>query len=263
MRKPIIGSGWKMNKTIPESVKYVKRLLSLVRDVEDVEIFILPPFTSLSTVAKMVQGTNVNFGAQNMHWEDSGAYTGEISPLMLKDIGCKYVEIGHSERRAYFGETDETVNKKVKAALKHGFTPIVCIGEKLEERRSGLTEDVVRRQVDIGLGGLHERDITKILIAYEPVWAIGVGGTPATPAQADEVHKFLRKLITDRYGEDTASDSSIVYGGSVNPENTVELIRAPDVDGLFIGRASWDADSFSLMIHRVQEVYRAPSRASI
>jgi len=208
---------------------------------------ICPPFTNLTEVAKIVQGTNIGLSAQNIYWEDSGAYTGEISSPMLKELGCQYVIIGHSERRAYFGETNETVNKKIKAALAHNLTPIVCVGEVLEQRENGKTFDVVKDHVFRALEGILEADAKKIIIAYEPVWAIGTGKT-ATPEQAQEVHAFIRGLLKELYNEEVASAIRIQYGGSVKPDNAKDLLAKEDIDGALVGGASLKIDSFVKII---------------
>jgi triosephosphate isomerase len=247
MRKPIIAGNWKMNKTVGEARELVTALKGKVADVTDVEIVVGPTFTVLMAVAEVIKGSNIKLAAQDMYWEESGAFTGEISPLMVKDVGCHYVIIGHSERRAYFSETNETVNKKVKAAHAHSLMPIVCVGEKLEERESGVTKDVVKDHVVNGLAGLTEKQMLKTVIAYEPVWAIGTGKT-ATPDQAQEVHKFIRELLADLYSSSVAEAVRIQYGGSVKPNNVAELMAKPDIDGGLIGGASLDADSFTQIV---------------
>jgi len=247
MRKPIIAGNWKMNKTVGEARELVTALKDKVADVTDVEIVVGPTFTALMAVAEVIKGSNIKLAAQNMYWEESGAFTGEISPLMLKDVGCQYVIIGHSERRAYFSETNEMVNKRVKAAHAHSLMPIVCVGEKLEERESGIMKDVVKDHVVKGLAGLTEEQMLKTVIAYEPVWAIGTGKT-ATPDQAQEVHKFIRELLADIYSSSVAEAIRIQYGGSVKPTNVAELMAKPDIDGGLIGGASLDADSFTQIV---------------
>lgn len=247
MRKPIIAGNWKMNKTVGEACELVTALKGKVADVTDVEIVVGPTFTALLAVAEVIKGSNIKLAAQNMYWEESGAFTGEISPLMLKDVGCQYVIIGHSERRAYFSETNEMVNKRVKAAHAHSINPIVCVGEKLEERESGITKDVIKDHVVNGLAGITEEQMLKTVIAYEPVWAIGTGKT-ATPDQAQEVHKFIRELLAELYSSPVAEAIRIQYGGSVKPSNVAELMAQPDIDGGLIGGASLDADSFTQII---------------
>ncbi len=247
MRKPIIAGNWKMNKTVGEARELVNALKGKVANVTDVEIVVGPVFTVLSEVAKVIKGTRIKLAAQDMYWEAEGAFTGEISPLMLKDVGCEYVIIGHSERRTYFSETNETVNKKVKAAHAHSLKPIVCVGERLEQRESGITKDVIKDHVVNGLAGITKDQILNTVIAYEPVWAIGTGKT-ATPEQAQEVHEFIRGLLTEIYSSDVAEAVRIAYGGSVKPGNIAELMAQPDIDGGLIGGASLDADSFAQIV---------------
>ena len=247
MRKPIIAGNWKMNKTVGEARELVTALKGKVAGVTDVDIVVGPVFTALAAVAEIIKGTNIKLAAQDMYWEESGAFTGEISPVMLKDVGCDYVIIGHSERRAYFSETNETVNNKVKAAHEYSLKPIVCVGEKLEERESGITKDVVKDHVINGLAGLTEEQMLNTVIAYEPVWAIGTGKT-ATPEQAQEVHAFIRELLAETYSSAVAEAVQIQYGGSVKPNNVAELMAQPDIDGGLIGGASLDADSFTQLV---------------
>jgi len=247
MRRPIIAGNWKMNKTIGDAVELVEALKSEVANVTDVDIVVAPPSTALAAVAEVIENTNIALAAQNMYWEESGAFTGEISPIMLKDVGCEYAIIGHSERRSYFAETNETVNNKVKAAHNYGLTPIICVGEKLEERESNTTEDVIKKQIVNGLAGLSEENMLTTVVAYEPLWAIGTGKT-ATPDQAQEVHAFIRGLLADIYSCETAEKVRIQYGGSVKPTNIAELITQPDVDGALVGGASLQADSFAQII---------------
>ena len=246
MRKPIIAGNWKMNKTVGEAVSLVKELRELVADVSDREIIVCPPFTALSSVKAELATSNVKVGAQNIYFEEKGAFTGEISPLMLKEL-CSHVIIGHSERRAYFNETNKTVNKRIKIALKNDLTPIVCVGEKLEEREAGKMKDVVKDHVENGLAGLSKEEMLKVVIAYEPVWAIGTGKT-ATPEQAEEVHVFIRELLNEMFGQ-TSEKIRILYGGSVKPANIKELMAKENIDGGLIGGASLDAKSFSDIVH--------------
>jgi len=243
VRKPIIGGNWKMNKTSMEAENLVRKLILELNSYEDVETVVFPPFPYLQKVKTLLQGTGIAVGAQNMFWEEKGAYTGEVSPLMLVDVGCRYVILGHSERREYFGETDEKVNRKIKAALKFGLRPLVCIGEKLEERKKGLAEKVVESQLRGSLSGLNPSQISQIVIAYEPVWAIGTGET-ATPQQAQKMHKFIREILERICGEKIAQSVRIQYGGSVRPDNIRELMDQPDIDGALVGGASLDAISF-------------------
>ncbi|MBN1864379.1 MAG: triose-phosphate isomerase, partial [Victivallales bacterium] len=235
-KKVIIAGNWKMNKTASEARDFVEAFKPLVKDVEpgDVSVVVCPPFTGLSEAVKAAAGSNVKVGAQNIHWEKSGAFTGEISGAMLKELGVEYVIIGHSERRQYFGETDETVNKRLKAALDCGLVPIVCIGELLEERESNKTEKVLDRQLRAGLAGMTTEQMEKTVVAYEPVWAIGTGKT-ATPDMAQDTHAFIRSVITDMFGAAAGASVCILYGGSMNPSNSGDLIRREDVDGGLVG----------------------------
>jgi triosephosphate isomerase len=246
MRTPLMAGNWKMNKTIGESAAMVKALKPLIADVKDVEVLICPVFTSLYAVSQEIKDSNIKLGAQNLFWEAKGAFTGEISPSMVKDAGCSYVIIGHSERRQYFGETDETVNKKTKAAFEAGLVPVVCVGETLKEREDNDTFKVIEKQVRDGLAGLSAQQAETLVIAYEPVWAIGTGKT-ATPDQAQEVHAFIRKLYAQIY-KDAAEKVRILYGGSVNPKNVSDLMKQPDIDGGLVGGASLEADSFSQLV---------------
>jgi triosephosphate isomerase len=232
-----------MNKTAAEARELVTELLPGLSALDKIDRVLCPPFTDLWTVAELIDGTDLDLGAQNMYWEVSGAYTGEIAPNMLAEI-CQYVIIGHSERRQYFGETDETVNKKIKAALAHGLTPIVCIGESLEENQSGLTADVVAKQVRGGLADLTSEEGAKLVIAYEPIWAIGTG-LAATPEDANVIHKdVVRKSLADMLGDDVAESIRILYGGSVKPDNAEAFFSQSDIDGALVGGASLKADSF-------------------
>ena len=245
MRKIIVAGNWKMNKTSAEAVEIILKLNELIADVKGVEVIIGPPFTALSE-AKKAAG-KVKVAAQNMHWEEKGAFTGEISPIMLTDLGIDYVILGHSERRAYFGETNEIINKKIKSALAHGLNPILCVGEKLEDRENGNTENVVEDHVKGGLDGISKAEMTRIVIAYEPVWAIGTGKT-ATPEQAEEVHAFIRKLLTEMYDAEIARNTPILYGGSVKPANSKALFSKENIDGGLVGGASLKADDFSIIV---------------
>lgn len=251
--KPFIAGNWKMHKTIPEAVEMVKALKEESPQLTDAELVVIPPYTMLSEVKKVIEGSTIQLGAQNIFWEEKGAFTGEVSPPMLKDAGCQYVTIGHSERRQYFGETNETVNKKIKAALAHELTPIMCIGESLEEREKGNTMDKVETQINSGLEGLGKDEIRRIVIAYEPIWAIGTGVT-ATPSQAEEVHSFIRKKLTEKYGNEIASYAIILYGGSVKPANTYSILKENNINGALVGGASLEADSF---IQITKEAIRA------
>lgn len=246
MRKPIIAGNWKMHKTVGESAALVQELIGLVQDVKDVEIVVCPVFTSLGAVREKLRNTNIKLGAQNMHWEKQGAFTGEISPEMLKDIGCDYVIIGHSERRQYFAETDETVNRKIKAAFAYGLTPIMCVGETLEQRQKGDTERVIATQVKADLAGISAQEAAGMVIAYEPIWAIGTG-VNASAEDANAVCTFIRNLVREMFGQQAAESIRIQYGGSVKPENAAELMAKSDIDGALVGGASLKA-SFSEIV---------------
>ncbi|RKU27414.1 triose-phosphate isomerase [Candidatus Poribacteria bacterium] len=247
MRTPIIAGNWKLNKTVSEAVSLTIDLIKLVDKISDVEIVIAPVFTALSDVHDAINGSNIQLAAQDVYWEDSGAFTGEVSAPMLKDVGCDYVIIGHSERRQYFAETNESVNQKVKAALSHDLKPIICVGELLEEREAGKTESVIEDHVKGAIVDLSVSEMESCVIAYEPVWAIGTGKT-ATPDQAQEVHNFIRNILEDCYSDKLASQIRIQYGGSVKPENAEELMSQPDVDGALVGGASLDAESFAEIV---------------
>jgi triosephosphate isomerase len=246
-RIPCIAGNWKMHKTVEEAVETATRLKEAVEAVSGRDIGIAPPFVSLAPVAEVIKGSNISLMAQNVFWEDEGAYTGEISPTMLKSAGCKCAIIGHSERRQYFGETNETVNKKINKCLQAGLTAIVCIGESLEERESGKTFSVLETQVSEGFAGLSPDQMEKIVLAYEPVWAIGTGKT-ATPSQAQEAHTFIRSKIGERFSSTIAGKIRILYGGSVKPGNIDELMAEEDVDGALVGGASLDAESFARIV---------------
>ncbi len=247
-RKSIIAGNWKMNKNTAEARELAVKLAPLVAGVKDREIVLVPTFTALQTVAEAIKGTNMTLAAQNLHWEDKGAFTGEISAEMLLDLGCKYVIIGHSERRQYFGETDETVNKKVMQALRKGLMPIICVGETLTEREAGKLQDVIGRQVTDGLKNVNADDMKKVVIAYEPVWAIGTGKT-ATPEQAEEVHALIRRVVKMLYTDDIVERLRIQYGGSVTPENVSALMAKPDIDGALVGGASLKPESFAALVN--------------
>lgn len=247
MRKPIIAGNWKMNKTAGETKKLINELLPLVKDVSDVDIVVCPPFVNIETAAAALAGTNIGLGVQNMYYEESGAYTGEIAPGMLLEFGVKYVIIGHSERRQYFGETDESVNKKAKAALKFGLTPIICVGEKLEEREAGITNEVVCRQTKLALLGLAPSEAAGVVIAYEPIWAIGTGKT-ATADDANDTIAAIRNAVKEAFSGDVAEKVRIQYGGSMKPSNAAELMAKPEIDGGLIGGAALKAEDFSQIV---------------
>ncbi|MFA6715475.1 MAG: triose-phosphate isomerase [Victivallaceae bacterium] len=245
-RKIIIAGNWKMNKTMAEAKALVEELKGLVTDVSAAEIVVCPPFTALNTVIEAAAGSNIKVGAQNVHWAESGAFTGEISAAMLKEAGAEYVIIGHSERRQYFGETDATVNQRLKAALAAGLKPIVCIGETLEEREQGMTEKVLLTQLEGGLAGVGSGDMAGIVIAYEPVWAIGTGKT-ATPEMAEETHRYIRCTLKSLFDE-VAEDVVIQYGGSMKAANSGQLVAQKNIDGGLIGGAALEAESFAALI---------------
>ncbi len=248
MRRKIIAGNWKMNKDVNETKELIKGLLKELQNIKQkCDVILCPPFTSLSEAGKLLENTAVKLGAQNMYFEESGAYTGEISASMILSAGCEYVILGHSERRTIFKESDETINKKIKQALKAGLKPIFCIGETLEQRESNQTNDIIKKQVTGGLKDLTDHDLEKMIIAYEPVWAIGTGKN-ATPEQAEEVHKFIRNLIKENFSDKTAENIVIQYGGSVKPDNASELLSQPDIDGALVGGASLKADSFTGII---------------
>jgi triosephosphate isomerase len=246
-RKPLIAGNWKMYKTGPQAAEVANRLKSLVGNITDVEVMVAPPFTALGAVAGILKGSAIQIGGQDLFWEAEGAYTGEISAPMLKAAGCTHVIIGHSERRQYFGETNATVNRKIRAALLGGLIPVLCIGESEAERDSGQTFSVVQKQLEEGLEGFSSDDVQKMTIAYEPVWAIGTGKT-ATTDQAQEVHKFIRERMETAYGNSVAKAVRILYGGSVKPGNIGELMAMADIDGALVGGASLDADSFAAIV---------------
>ena len=241
VRKAVIAGNWKMNKTRPEAKALLEELKPMVADVKDVEVVACVPFTNLETALAVTAGTNIKIGAENCHFEKSGAFTGEISADMLAEMGVEYVVLGHSERRQYFAETDETVNKRTKAALEAGLKPIVCVGELLWERECNITEEVIARQIKLDFFGISADDLKKCIIAYEPVWAIGTGKT-ATSDQAQEVCKAIRDCIAEVYDTDTAEAVRIQYGGSMNAGNAAELLAKPDIDGGLVGGASLKAD---------------------
>ncbi|GFN36290.1 triose-phosphate isomerase [Tepidimicrobium xylanilyticum] len=247
MRVPIIAGNWKMNNTISESLALIEAILNSKLSAE-VEKVVAVPFTSLMEVKKALKGTDIKVAAQNMHWEDNGAYTGEVSPLMLKEIGVDYCIIGHSERRQYFCESDETVNKKVKSALKHGIKPILCVGETLEEREEGKEEEVVKRQLLKALEDVAKKDIGNVVIAYEPVWAIGTGKT-ASSEDANNMCGFIRKVVGEKYEEEIKEVLRIQYGGSVKPSNIKELMAKEEIDGALVGGASLIAEDFVKIVN--------------
>ena len=248
MRKKVIAGNWKMNNDLNASQSLISKITSGLSGINyDCEIIICPPFTSLSEAHSLIKDTSVKLGAQNMYFEESGAYTGEVSAQMLKSIGCEYVILGHSERRTIFNEKDDLINKKIKAALKAGLKPIFCVGETLEEREAGREKDVLQTQLSGGLSGISVEQMKSLIIAYEPVWAIGTGRT-ASPEQAEEMHNFIREFIKNDFTPETSENLTIQYGGSVKPENARELLSQQDIDGSLIGGASLKADSFLSII---------------
>ncbi len=243
MRRSIIAGNWKLNNTEKEAVALVTALRNVFIDLTELDIVVCPVFTAIPVVHDVLFESNIAVGAQDLYWEDSGAFTGEVSAPLLKELGVKYVIVGHSERRQLFGETNQTVNKKICAALRYGLTPIVCVGEVLQEREGNKTFDTIETQCKESLAGLTAEEIKKIIIAYEPVWAIGTGKT-ATPQQAQEVHQFIRRWLVKMYQDKVAMTIRIQYGGSVKPENIAELMAQPDIDGALVGGASLKADTF-------------------
>lgn len=246
MRTPVMAGNWKMYKTIGEAVRFAKDLKACELPAR-CRVVVCPPFTALSAVSAVLAGCRVELGAQNMHHRDEGAFTGEVSPLMLKEAGCGYVILGHSERRQFFGETDEEVGSKVASALAHGLTPIVCVGEVLSEREAGETEKVVEARLRGSLSGLEAEKAGGIIVAYEPVWAIGTGRT-ASDSDAQQVNRFIRDLLAGMFGHDVSQSIRILYGGSVKPDNAAGLMAQPDIDGALVGGASLDVKSFAAII---------------
>jgi triosephosphate isomerase len=247
MRKGIIAGNWKMNKTVAEAISLIEEIKPLVKDAQ-CEVVVCPTFLCLDAVIKAVKGSNIKVGAQNMHFEENGAFTGEVAPAMLKQIGVQYVIIGHSERRQYFNETDETVNKKLKAAYSHDIIPILCIGETLEQREGNITESVLENQVKLDLEGLTKDQVEELVIAYEPIWAIGTGKT-ATADQANETIGFIRKTVGTMFGSEVAEKLRIQYGGSVKPSTIKEQMGKSDIDGGLIGGASLNAEDFAGIVN--------------
>ena len=248
MRRALIIGNWKMHKVVAEAIAFAREFAAGFTSLADRDVAIAPPFTALHALKAALVDTGIALCAQDVHWEEEGAFTGEISAPMLIDAGCRYVLIGHSERRRWFGESNEDVNRKAKAALKAGLAPVVCVGETLDEREAGQTFSVIRRQLKEGLNNISADDIRRTIVAYEPVWAIGTGKT-ATPEQAEEIHNFIRQFIERIHGADIAAAIRILYGGSVNPDNAAALIARKDIDGLLVGGASLDAGSLRKIIH--------------
>lgn len=257
MKKIYIGTSWKMNKTLSEAIIFCEQFKQLLpRNLKnEIQPFVIPPFTNVREVSHIMKNNDINCltGVQNMHFEDSGAFTGEISPIMVKDTGAYIVEIGHSERREFFGETDLAIQKKVKAALKHGLKPLICIGDSGQEKIWNVSAEAVTKQMKSAISGLNRDDIQQVIIAYEPIWAIGESGIPASSEEAEFIHKKLRDVLVELYGVTIAHDINIIYGGSVNPKNCCELIKQPNIDGLFIGRSAWQADGFCQILSLVNQ----------
>ncbi|MEO0088237.1 MAG: triose-phosphate isomerase [candidate division WOR-3 bacterium] len=245
-RKIFIGGNWKMNLNHLEGKEFVEKLLKSIKNIEKKEIVLFPPFTTLFTVSEIIKNTGIKLGAQNTHWEDKGAFTGEISPLFLIALDCEYVIIGHSERRRYFFENDEMINKKIKKALDVNLKPVFCVGEDLEERKTGKTFEVIEKQLKKGLKDVEK--LNEIVIAYEPIWAIG-SGINATPVQAREVHSFIREIISKDYGKEISENLRIIYGGSVNKNNIYELLKEEEIDGVLIGGASIKLEEFVQIVN--------------
>ncbi len=253
MRKPLIAGNWKMHKTMTEAVALAQGVKKEVLEVDTVEVVVAPPFTALHVVFQSLQGSHISLAAQDLFYEAEGAYTGEISPEMLKDAGCRYVIVGHSERRALFGETDAIVKRKIRAALQSGLSPILCVGESLEERETGKTFDVLDRQLKGALAGCSDDDLSRIVMAYEPIWAIGTGKT-ATPEQANEVHSHVRNVLSELLNTEIAAKTRILYGGSVKPSNARDLMAQPDIDGALVGGASLAPESFSQIVRSCEAI---------
>ncbi|NLK01032.1 MAG: triose-phosphate isomerase [Clostridia bacterium] len=248
MRTPVVAGNWKMHLTREEAAGLTRDIKEKVGGEENVKVILCPPFTALDGIVGECRGSNIQVGAQNMHWEDEGAFTGEISPLMLKDIGCKYVILGHSERRHVFGETDEDVNKKLLSAVRHNIRPILCVGETLEQREEGVTDTTCREQLEKGLEGLSQENAENIIIAYEPVWAIGTGKS-ASAKDAEHVNNYIRIILSGIFSK-AAELIPILYGGSVKPDNIDELMAQPNIDGVLVGGASLNGDSFTEIIRK-------------
>lgn len=256
MRRPIIGGNWKMNRGTPEKSKeMLENLIPLVIEINDIDIVIATPFTVLTDASKILKDTNIKLGAQNMYYEDKGAYTGEISPRFLKDIGVEYVILGHSERRDIFKESDALINMKLKKALSLDLKPIVCIGEHLEQREEGKTKEIINYQINETFKSIMKEEMLKIVIAYEPIWAIGTGKT-ATPEQAEEIHIFIREVINQKFDKDTADSIRIQYGGSIKPNNAEELFNKKNIDGGLVGGASLESNSFYQIIKAAEKKIR-------
>lgn len=252
MRTPIVAANWKMHKLVDEARSLAGDVAEATPELEDIELILSPTYVALPALDDVLGGTDVGLSAQNVHWTESGAYTGEVSPPMLRDVGCTHAIIGHSERRQYFGETDVSVNRRARAALDHGLTPIICVGESLAERRGGETELKIKLQVRAALSEVDAEEARDVIIAYEPLWAIGTGES-ATPEQAQNAHATVRELVGGIYDDDVSESVRILYGGSVKPHNIDGLIEQPDLDGALVGSASLEAESFLSIARSVQE----------
>lgn len=256
-RKIYLGTNTKMYKNIRQTVDFVTRLETLTKDIprDGLELFVIPSYTTLAAARKSVPETDILIGAQNMCWEDQGQFTGEISPLMLEEVGVDLVMIGHSERRHVFRENDAEENRKVLAALKHGFVPLLCVGETGEEKEYGIAEEVIRTQLKAGFRGVPAEQAGKVMVAYEPVWAIGVNGKPASEDYAEKIHALIHRTLAEQFGREQGEKIPVLYGGSVNDGNAEKLIVMPHIDGLFIGRSAWDADHFNSIIRKVMPLF--------
>jgi triosephosphate isomerase len=253
MNKIWVGTNWKMTKTIAEGISYTKKLKHVVNKLDsNIEMFIIPSYTALVDIKKEVTDSRIKLGAQNMHWEDSGAYTGEISPKMLNEIGIDLIELGHSERRQYYNENDLDINKKIFAALRYGMKPLVCIGENIEQKNNSISFEVLAAQLKVCLNGLSENEAKQVLIAYEPVWAIGENGIPADSEYVGEVHTFLRQVLVNMFPEN-GYQIPLLYGGSVNLDNFLQYIDQQDVNGLFVGRTAWNMETFTVLLQELEK----------
>jgi L-erythrulose 1-phosphate isomerase len=253
MNKIWVGTNWKMTKTIAEGISYIKELKEAAAELtSNIELFIIPSYTALVDIKKEVAQTRIKIGAQNMHWEDIGAFTGEVSPRMLSEIGLDLVELGHSERRQYFNENDTDINRKVVSAIKHGIKPLVCIGENIEQKNNHISFEVLAAQLKVCLKGLSEEEAGKVLVAYEPVWAIGENGIPADSDYVRGIHSFLRRVLVEMFPE-SGHVVPLLYGGSVNLDNFLEYIVHEDVNGLFVGRTAWDMETFTVMLNELEK----------
>jgi len=251
-----IGTNWKMTKTIEESLFYTKNLIQVSKQLSPyIKLFIIPSFTALAAVKKITGASNIYLGAQNMHWEEKGPYTGEISPIMLNEIGINIVELGHSERREYFNENNQSINKKAISALKYNMKPLICIGESLVEKNNHISQEVLAMQLKTSLKDLTEKQIKNVMIAYEPVWAIGEKGLPATADYIENIHNFLRKVLYDKFGKDSLN-VPLLYGGSVNRNNFKKYLKIKNVDGLFIGRSAWDIDNYKKLLFSLNSYFK-------